>query len=178
MSVGSLKKHLQTRIVPWIKIYCFCHYYEIKSKTYTVFFCFFIFFKEIIQCLRDQTSSLKENTTLHSKCMHACQSLPISLKHCESYKHPYQLWWCHIGVPADYECLGFVTVGLCEDKQQPVGLHVAHRVLGQDGHVVHSSTASDKNKDFIIIIYYYSQTCVKQPHKGSTKSGCLRQVAA
>jgi len=24
----------------------------------------------------------------------------------------------------------------------------------------------------------YSQTCVKQPHKGSTKSGCLRQVAA
>jgi len=24
----------------------------------------------------------------------------------------------------------------------------------------------------------YSQTCVKQPHKGSTKSGCLKQVAA
>jgi len=24
----------------------------------------------------------------------------------------------------------------------------------------------------------YSQTCVKQPHKGSTKSGCLGQVAA
>jgi len=24
----------------------------------------------------------------------------------------------------------------------------------------------------------YSQTCIKQPHKRSTKSGCLRQVAA
>jgi len=24
----------------------------------------------------------------------------------------------------------------------------------------------------------YSQTCVKQPHKGSTKSSCFRQVAA
>jgi len=28
------------------------------------------------------------------------------------------------------------------------------------------------------ITQVYSQTCVKQPHKGSTKSGCLRQVAA
>ena len=27
-------------------------------------------------------------------------------------------------------------------------------------------------------IFKYSQTCVKQPPKGSTKSGCLRQVAA
>ena len=26
--------------------------------------------------------------------------------------------------------------------------------------------------------FIYSQTCVKQPQKGSTKSGCLRQVAA
>jgi len=25
--------------------------------------------------------------------------------------------------------------------------------------------------------FKYSQTCVKQPHKGSTKSGCWRQVA-
>jgi len=24
----------------------------------------------------------------------------------------------------------------------------------------------------------YSQTCLKQPHKGSTKSGCIRQVGA
>jgi len=31
---------------------------------------------------------------------------------------------------------------------------------------------------FEALIKVYSQTCVKQPHKGSTKSGCLRQVAA
>jgi len=38
---------------------------------------------------------------------------------------------------------------------------------------------------FITVSYYlilqlseYSQTCVKQSHKGSAKSGCLRQVAA
>ena len=116
--------------------------------------CFLIFFKEIFNVWEIKHIHFGEDTTLYSKCMHACQPLLISLKHCEWYKHPYQLWWRHVGVPADYESLGFVTVGLREDKQQPVGLHVAHRVLGQDGHVVHSSTTNDKNKDFIIIIYY------------------------